>query len=118
MAYRKSTLRGMSPVTRQYARLTDELGSAHRRLRNMTETISRLELDSRALAHAKEQVMAKEVIVSLTRADVFKCAREMGIPEEAITADTLQAVRKGLDLWLEQSHPQVVKEAINFALKS
>jgi hypothetical protein len=108
----------MSSVTRQHARLTNELGSVHRRLRNITETISRLELDSRALAHAKEQAMAKEVIVSLTRADVFKCAREMGIPEEAITADILHAVRKGLDYWLEHCRPQVVKEAINFALKS
>jgi len=55
MPYRKATLRRMSPVTRKYARLLGELESVLRRGKNLVEEIQRLELDSRALAHAKEQ---------------------------------------------------------------
>ena len=55
MAYRKATLRRMPPETRKYARLLNDLESVLRRGKNMVETISRLELESRALAHAKEQ---------------------------------------------------------------
>jgi len=51
--YRKTTLRRMPPRTRQYARLLNELESVLRRGKNMVEHISRLELDSLALAHAK-----------------------------------------------------------------
>ena len=53
--FRKATLRKMSPETRKYARLLNDLESVLRRGKNMVETISRLELDSRALAHAKER---------------------------------------------------------------
>ena len=55
MAYRKATLRRMPPVTRKYAKLLGELESVVRRGKNMVEEIARLELDSRALAHAKER---------------------------------------------------------------
>ncbi len=55
MAFRKTTLRRMSPVTRKYAKLLGELESVLRKGKNMVEEIQRLELDSRALAHAKEQ---------------------------------------------------------------
>ena len=58
MAYRKATLRRMSPETRKYAKLLNELESVLRKGKNLTEHIARLELDSRALAHAKEK--AKE----------------------------------------------------------
>lgn len=58
MAFRKSTLRKMPPVTRKYAKLLNELDSVLRRGKNLVEEIQRLELDSRALAHAKE--IAKE----------------------------------------------------------
>ena len=54
MPYRKTTLRRMSPVTRKYARLLGELESVLRKGKNMVEEIQRLELDSRALAHAKQ----------------------------------------------------------------
>jgi len=53
--YRKATLRRMPPVTRKYAKLLGELESVLRRGKNLVEEISRLELDSRALAHAKER---------------------------------------------------------------
>ena len=52
--FRKATLRSMPPQTRKYARLLNDLESVMRRGKNMVEVMSRLELDSRALAHAKE----------------------------------------------------------------
>ncbi|MBA7648475.1 hypothetical protein ES703_56261 [subsurface metagenome] len=55
MPYRKATLRRMPPVTRKYARLLNDLESVLRRGKNLVEEISRLELDSQALAHAKER---------------------------------------------------------------
>jgi len=45
----------MPPVTRKYAKLLNELDSVLRRSKNMVEEIQRLELDSQALAHAKEE---------------------------------------------------------------
>jgi hypothetical protein len=36
----------------------------------------------------------KDTIFVLTREDVIGCAKEMGIPEEAITDDVLHQVRK------------------------
>jgi len=49
MAYRKKTLRSMSPVTRKLARLAGELDSVSRRLKNLIPELQQLELDSRAL---------------------------------------------------------------------
>ena len=51
MAFRKTTLRRMSPVTRKYAKLLNELDSVLRKGKNLVEEIQRLELDSRALAN-------------------------------------------------------------------
>ena len=53
--YRKATLRKMPPVTRKYAKLLGELESVIRKGKNLVEEIARLELDSRALVHAKER---------------------------------------------------------------
>jgi len=47
--YKKKTLRRMQRVTRRYARIINDLDSVTRRLRNLTEEIARLELDSTAL---------------------------------------------------------------------
>jgi len=52
MAYRKRTLRSMSPVARQVARLIGEQESIARRFKNLLPEIQRLELDSRALAYS------------------------------------------------------------------
>lgn len=54
MAYRKRTLRSMSPTTRKLARLVGEQASIVRRLKNLMPEIQRLELDSRALKHADQ----------------------------------------------------------------
>ena len=59
----------------------------------------------------------KDTIFVLTREDVIECAREMGIPREAITDDVLRQVRKGVEFGLE-CWSEVMKEAINMALKS
>ena len=62
-----------------------------------------------------------ETIFVLSRVDVIDCAKEMGIPEEAITDDVLHQVKKGVE-WGLECWSEVVKvaiaEAINFALKS
>jgi len=57
MAYRKKTLRSMSPVTRKTARLAGELDSVSRRLKNLIPELQQLELDSRAL---KQTMYPKE----------------------------------------------------------
>lgn len=49
MAYRKKTLRSMSPVTRELARLIGEIDSISRRGKNLVSKIQALEIDSRAL---------------------------------------------------------------------
>ncbi len=54
MAFRKKTLRVMSPTARKVARLAGELESTARRLKNLIPDLQRLELDSKALAHATE----------------------------------------------------------------
>ena len=58
-----------------------------------------------------------DTIFILTREDVIECAREMDIPAEAITDDVLAQVRKGVE-WGLECWSEVVKEAINMALKS
>jgi len=58
-----------------------------------------------------------DVVFTLTREDVIECAKEMGIPAEAITDDVFQQVKKGVE-WGLECWSQVVKEAINFALKN
>ena len=58
-----------------------------------------------------------DTVFILTREDVIACAREMGIPEEAITGDVLAQVRKGVE-WGLECWSEVVKEAISMALKS
>ena len=61
--------------------------------------------------------MSNETIFVLTKEDVVECAREMGIPAEAITDDVLRQVKKGV-AWGLECWSEVMKEAINMALKS
>jgi len=61
-------------------------------------------------------IRASEVVFILTREDVIACAKEMGIPEEAITDDVFYKVKKGVESdW--EGWPEVVKAAISYALK-
>jgi len=63
------------------------------------------------------EVSDPNTIFILSREDVVDCAREMGIPEEAITDDILAQVKKGVE-WGLECWSEVMKEAINMALKS
>ena len=58
-----------------------------------------------------------DVVFILTRDDVIGCARDMGIPDQAITDEVIEQVKKGVE-WGFESWSEVVKEAINVALKS
>ena len=58
-----------------------------------------------------------ETIFILTKEDVIGCAREIGIPEEMINDDILYQVKKGVE-WGLECWSEVMKEAINMALKS
>ena len=58
-----------------------------------------------------------DVVFTLTREDVIECARQMGIPPEAITDDVFVQVKKGVE-WGLECWSEVVKAAINMALKS
>jgi stalled ribosome rescue protein Dom34 len=61
-------------------------------------------------------IRASEVVFILTREDVIGVAKEMGIPEEAITDDVFYKVKKGVEsAW--EGWPEVVKAAISYALK-
>jgi hypothetical protein len=61
-------------------------------------------------------IRASEVVFILTREDVIACAKEMGIPGEVITDDVFYKVKKGVEsAW--EGWPEVVKAAINYALK-
>lgn len=55
MAYRKKTLRRMSPKARQYAKLVTDLESVTRRLKNYLPTVQELELWARAAQAEKRQ---------------------------------------------------------------
>jgi len=57
------------------------------------------------------------VIFVLTRDDVILCAQQMGIDAGEITDEVLLQVKKGVEWGLESWH-EVMREAINFALKS
>ena len=55
MAFRKKTLRTMSPTARKVARLTGELDSVSRRLKNLIPDLQRLDFESRALQTANDR---------------------------------------------------------------
>lgn len=59
MAYRKKTLRTMSPTARRVARLIGELDSVSKRLKHLIPDIQRLDLDSKALFNIESTYKAK-----------------------------------------------------------
>ena len=54
MAFRKRTLRRMSPTARKVARLAGEASSLATRLKNLIPELQQLDLDSQALQTAKQ----------------------------------------------------------------
>ena len=61
--------------------------------------------------------MSQLEVTTLTKEAVVKCAKELGIPEEAITYDVVKQVKKGLKL-SSLTGNEAIKEAIFWALKS
>jgi len=61
-------------------------------------------------------IRASEVVFILTMEDVIACAKEMGIPKEAITDDVFHRVKKGVEFGLK-CWTEVVKTALDEALK-
>jgi hypothetical protein len=59
--YKKKTLRHMAPTVRKVARIINDLDSATRRLKNLTDDLARLEFDSRALHSHTTWEKAREV---------------------------------------------------------
>ena len=53
MAYKRRTLRRMAPKTRDLGKLVNDLESVTRRLKNYLYEVEQLEMDSRALKHAR-----------------------------------------------------------------
>ena len=62
MAFRKHTLRTMSPTARKVARLAGEADSLARRLKNLIPELQRLDLDSRALQNSMRGGRSNETI--------------------------------------------------------
>ncbi len=61
-------------------------------------------------------IRASDVVYLLTRDQVIECAKEMGLPEEVITEDILNKVKKGIEgAW--EGWDAVIKAAISYALK-
>jgi hypothetical protein len=60
MAYRKRTLRRLSPVARKLAKLICELDSISARAKNMLIAIQELEHDSTALSNARQLNICSE----------------------------------------------------------
>ena len=58
----------------------------------------------------------RDTVFILTREDVIDCARELNIPEEEITDEVLQEIKKGVD-WGMEFWSDVVKEAIRIAIE-
>jgi len=84
MAYRKKTLRRMSPTARKVARLAGELTSVVRRLQNLIPDLQRLDLDrSKALINAKAQQMPRSICpdcwIDYTGSGLDRC-QECGRP--------------------------------------
>ena len=61
MAYRKKTLRTMLPFTRKVARLTGEVTSIERRLKNLIPELQRLELTARAMEESIKHEEAEPI---------------------------------------------------------
>lgn len=64
-----------------------------------------------------ETYNGQRVIFVLTEADVKACARECGYPEDEITDDVLERVKKGVE-WGLECWSDVMKEALHFTMKS
>ncbi len=60
---------------------------------------------------------SEDMIFVLTKEDIIACAREMGIPEEAITDDVLYHIKHGVQTALVGC-TEVVKAAISYGTRT
>lgn len=76
MAYRKKTLRTMSPTARKVARLVGEQVSVALRLKNLIPDLQRLDLDSRALQTAKAGITLSDTDLWGLRDCLYHCQQD------------------------------------------
>ena len=81
MAFKKKTLRTMSPTARKVARLAGEMDSVARRLKNMIPELQSLELDSRALQTARLGNQRQSYMLQDTDLWGLECALEHGLQD-------------------------------------
>lgn len=62
------------------------------------------------------QSYGEDVIFMLTKHDVLVCANELGIPQEQVTDDVIELVKKKISLSFG-NWPEVVKSALIEAVK-
>jgi len=85
MAFRKRTLRTMSPTARKVARLIGEVESAVNRLKNLIPELQTLDFDRQALLTTKEQSPLKD-----TDLWGLNCALQHWIQDNHFKKDNLE----------------------------
>ncbi len=73
MAYKKKTLRIMSPTARKVARLIGEQESIAKRLKNLIPELQSLEMDSKALSTAKQGLQVTDSDLWGLRDALYHC---------------------------------------------
>jgi hypothetical protein len=87
MAYRKKTLRTMSPTARKVARLTGELESVARRLKNLVPELRSLDISAKALETAKDSTRRGEYQAYMsTLAFILTYREDEGLPQDEVVA--------------------------------
>lgn len=76
MAYRKKTLRIMSPTARKVARLMGEQVSIALRLKNLIPDLQRLDLDSKALETARAGLTLSDTDLWGLRDCLYHCQKD------------------------------------------
>lgn len=98
MAYRKKTLRRLPEKTRKLARLIGELTSTTTRLKNYLPEVEQLELDSKALTHAKQinkpDLIAAAGDMAEALKDIIEQAERTRLPLGADLADSINVFGK------------------------
>lgn len=85
MAFRKKTLRTMSPTARKVARLAGELSSCTTRLKNLMPLLQELDRDAQALEKAKDTTREGEYQAYMATLAFILAYRDFeGLPKDEI----------------------------------
>jgi len=85
MAYRKKTLRTMSPTARKVARLAGEIESVARRLKNLIPELQSSDRDAKALETAKDTSRRGEYQAYMnTLAFILTYTNFEGLPQDEV----------------------------------